>query len=162
MQFSRPCELMLQRLRRTVLKHGLFGRAVLRGCFVDSSNRTDAAFLSLAGMLSSVFNIPSHRAAHRSIRRQTSALFTRRLGSSYLFASGKRTMLLASLDFFERLPAADFSSVHPVKVVSLRDLHPAQAGPPLPPRWSRCAGRGLGAPGQCFDFWVWGEIANRQ
>ena len=34
-------------------------------------------------------------------------------------------LMLASLDFFERLPAAGFAIVHPVKVVSLRDLHPA-------------------------------------
>ena len=33
--------------------------------------------------------------------------------------------MLASLDFFERLPAAGFAILHPVKVVSLRDLHPA-------------------------------------
>jgi hypothetical protein len=34
--------------------------------------------------------------------------------------------MLAPLDFFERLPAADFAIVHPVKVVSLRDLHHAE------------------------------------
>ena len=28
--------------------------------------------------------------------------------------------------FFERLPAADFPILHPVKVVSLRDLHHAE------------------------------------
>ena len=31
--------------------------------------------------------------------------------------------ILASLEFFERLPAADFPILHPVKVVSLRDLY---------------------------------------
>ena len=35
--------------------------------------------------------------------------------------------MLAPLDFFERLPAADFAIVHPVKVVSLRDLHHAES-----------------------------------
>jgi len=36
------------------------------------------------------------------------------------------TPILATLVFFERLPAADFPILHPVKVVSLRDLHPAE------------------------------------
>ena len=31
--------------------------------------------------------------------------------------------MLASLEFFELLPAADFLILHPVKVVSLRDLY---------------------------------------
>jgi hypothetical protein len=35
--------------------------------------------------------------------------------------------MLASLEFFERLPAADFPILHPVKVVSLRDLHRAES-----------------------------------
>jgi hypothetical protein len=35
-------------------------------------------------------------------------------------------LMLASLDFFERLPAAGFAMLHPVKVVSLRDLHHAR------------------------------------
>ena len=34
--------------------------------------------------------------------------------------------MLASLKFFVRLPAADFPMIHPVKVVSLRDLHHAE------------------------------------
>ena len=33
--------------------------------------------------------------------------------------------MLASLDLFEQLPAAGFAILHPVKVVSLRDLHHA-------------------------------------
>jgi hypothetical protein len=35
--------------------------------------------------------------------------------------------MLASLEFLVRLPAADFPILHPVKVVSLRDLHPAES-----------------------------------
>ena len=34
--------------------------------------------------------------------------------------------MLALLVFFERLPAADFPILHPVKVVSLCDLHHAE------------------------------------
>ena len=41
--------------------------------------------------------------------------------------SSKNKPMLASLDFFERLPAAGFPILHPVKVVSRRDLH--HAGP---------------------------------
>jgi hypothetical protein len=33
--------------------------------------------------------------------------------------------MLALLDLFEQLPAAGFAILHPVKVVSLRDLHHA-------------------------------------
>jgi hypothetical protein len=35
--------------------------------------------------------------------------------------------MLAALVFQKRLPAADFSILHPVKVVSRRDLHPAES-----------------------------------
>ena len=66
--------------------------------------------------------------------------------------------MLALLVFFERLPAADFSILHPVKVVSLRDLHPAEtlrfplvASGPRPRRFVHR-----------FDLRVWDEIANRQ
>ena len=67
--------------------------------------------------------------------------------------------MLALLDFFERLPAADFAIVHPVKVVSLRDLHHAETL-----RFPLVAGRarGLGAASTALTFGCAGEIANRQ
>ena len=34
--------------------------------------------------------------------------------------------MLALLEIFQLLPAAGFAILHPVKVVSLRDLHPAE------------------------------------
>jgi hypothetical protein len=35
--------------------------------------------------------------------------------------------MLALLEFLQQLPAAGFAMLHPVKVVSLRDLHPAES-----------------------------------
>ena len=67
--------------------------------------------------------------------------------------------MLAALVCFVRLPAADFPILHPVKVVSLRDLHHAQTFRfPLVARARTRPRRST----QRFDFRVWGEIANRQ
>jgi hypothetical protein len=67
--------------------------------------------------------------------------------------------MLASLVFFERLPAADFAILHPVKVVSLRDLHPAGTL-----RFPLVAGQGrrLGASHTALTFGCGAKIANRQ
>jgi len=57
--------------------------------------------------------------------------------------------MLAALVSFERLPAADFAIVHPVKVVSLRNLHHAGSL-----RFPLVAGqaRRLGAPSTALTF----------
>jgi hypothetical protein len=55
----------------------------------------------------------------------------------YAHIKAVSTPILATLVFFEQLPAADFPILHPVKVVSLRDLHHAETlrfVADLPPR----------------------------
>ena len=58
--------------------------------------------------------------------------------------------MLAVLVCFERLPAADFAILHPVKVVSLRDLHHAQTF--RFPLVGPAAGHGLGATSSALTF----------
>ena len=70
------------------------------------------------------------------------------------------TLILAMLVFFERMPAAGFAEIHPVKVGSLRDLHLAESlcVPSLVPLRKTRPRRYV----HRFDFRVWGELTNQQ